>query len=102
MTRPNYRVHISNGYGPQHRMYIAWDDLNSPRGPNGGRAVHIVTGFTYSEHEEGDDYNVTDGLRNADGLIQAIINAAWEKGFRPVGYMAARDKMFDLIVQNLR
>lgn len=99
---PNYHVHISNGYGPGHRLYISWDDFTAPRGPNGDTAIHIVTGLTTAVHEAGDDYNVTDGLRNADALIQAIIDAAWEKGFRPVGYTDVRRKMHELIEQTLR
>src|SRR5690242_8393622 len=103
MIGPRYRAHIIRSFGDSHRLYIAQDQWGTPHESGQGIKVKIASGFTWNEHCEGDAFYNDDGIPLADDLIQAILDRAWESGFRPHGFSdiknetsALRDHLSDL------
>lgn len=93
MMGPDYRAFISRAYGGGHRLYVSWDDPDfTKRGPSGGRLCYVANGFEKTTCEEGDNFDYEHGIRHADGLIQAIVNEAWERGFRPSGFSDVKNE----------
>lgn len=78
--------------GRGRRLYIMRDDFSRPS-PGSGCTVQIANGFTFVEHPEGDCFDASlDGIPNADQLIQAILDKAWESGFRPSGFSDVKNE----------
>jgi hypothetical protein len=62
------------------------DQWGQPHSSGFGIKVNIATGFTWTEHSEGDLIGMGEGLPFADTLIQAIVDKGWEAGFRPKSF----------------
>lgn len=81
------RAYFLKDWSHGHRLFIC-QDIPGQRHPSGvGNVVNVANGFTWEEHCEGDAFNPGyDGIAKADDLVQAILDAAWEAGFRPSGF----------------
>lgn len=83
---------VQRNWGPGHRLFLSRSDL-SRRGPGGhGCVVSIVNGFTFTETEEGLGADPLEGIGNAGEIVQAILDAAWEAGFRPRGFSDVKNE----------
>lgn len=93
---------------PRTRVYLhpAWvmDDyrLYIVRDVESGK-IELATGFSWEARMEGDAFGAAEGIGEASELVQKIMDAAWEKGFRPSGFTdiknetaALRDHLGDL------
>lgn len=73
------RVHIARDLSIDgHRLYIVKDVAPGK--------VQVASGFTWEDHHEGDAWFEPDGIGNSNEFIQKMMNAAWEAGYRPVGF----------------
>lgn len=72
------RVWIGKDWGGTHRLVVIEDAAMGK--------VRVCTGFTWDEYQEGGLFDQFSGLPKADELVQAIIDRAWEAGFRPNGH----------------
>ena len=88
MTGPNYRCRILPAFDSGARLYVCTDELK----PGELATVRVATGFTWAEHQEGDAWVLADGIGHADGLIQAILDEAWQHGFRPRGFADVKNE----------
>lgn len=88
-----WHAYVQQSWGRGHRLYISRSDMTR-RGPSGtGCVVEVVNGFTFVEPEESDCHDpCTDGIANADELLQKIMDAAWEAGFRPRGFADVKNE----------
>lgn len=57
-----------------------------------GTSVRVAEGFTWSTQPEGAMWAATTGIHDVDGLVQSIVDAAWEAGFRPTGFSDVKNE----------
>lgn len=71
------RVSLCKDWSGGHRLVIIED---AERGK-----INIASGFVWRTHDEGGIFDPQEGIAAADDLIQAIVDRAWDAGFRPNG-----------------
>jgi hypothetical protein len=87
------RVWIQRNWGDGHRLYICQDTSEQHPSCPGSRIIKVANGFTWSDHCEGDAFDHSDGIRDPhDDLVQAIMDKAWEAGFRPTGFSEIKNE----------
>lgn len=74
----------------RHRLIIAQDNLTTI-GPRDHK-IKIASDFVWTEREEGDLFDPSEGIGRADDLIQAVMDSAWEAGFRPRGFSDVKNE----------
>jgi hypothetical protein len=77
------RAYVHPTWEGSHRLIIIED--TEP-----GR-IRIADGFVWRDGHEGDCFDPQEGIL-ADDLIQNIVNAAWERGFRPHGFSDVKNE----------
>lgn len=82
--RQKPRVHIVRDWHADYRLVIVED---SERGK-----IKVATGFEWVNRAEGDMFDPQDGIGASGDLIQAIMDRAWEEGFRPSGYSDVKNE----------
>jgi hypothetical protein len=84
---PNHvRAMLLKNYGTGHTLMLSRDDVLK-RHPGGmGCTVYVASGFEWKETYEGAFIEPHEGIRNADQIVQAIMDEAWANGFRPRGF----------------
>lgn len=73
-----HRAYISRDWNGGHRLILVED--------RPGARVGVVSDFIHDEYQEGDMFDSCAGIGRADEMIQAIVDRAWEAGFRPSGF----------------
>jgi len=93
-TKP--RVWIPKSWSGGHRLIITRDKFGSSK-------IDVLRDFVWDEIDEGGFIDHMQGVGQADELIQAIVDRAWEAGFRPSGFSdvknetaALRDHLADM------
>jgi hypothetical protein len=54
--------------------------------------ISVANGFTWSEHEEGGLFDGQEGIAQSSELVQALMDRAWEAGFRPAGFSDVKNE----------
>jgi hypothetical protein len=78
------RVYIGKDWAGGHRLIIVRD---KPQGK-----IDVVSDFVCDEYQEGESFDHGSGIGRADDLVQAIIDRAWEAGFRPAGFAEIKNE----------
>lgn len=83
----DFRARVVRQYPDDSRLMLMRD-----RRVDGRMMVDVVTGFQTETLEEGFIYTEDVGLSFANGLIQKIVDEAWEAGVRPTGYSDVKNE----------
>lgn len=81
------RVQLQRTLDGGHRLIVAEDSTSID-----GTTIRVADGFTWQEHPEGSMWSTTEGIKDSNGLVQSIIDAAWEAGFRPTGFTDVKNE----------
>ena len=73
------RAWIAPSWGGGHRLMIIQDRIGTGK-------IGVASDFVWREYDEGGYFDQNEGIGRADELIQAIVDKAWEAGFRPSGF----------------
>jgi hypothetical protein len=86
------RCDILKDWSGGHRLYVVRDRFDKER-IAGSVQTQVANGFTWVDHLEGDMWDASfDGIPRADELIQKILDAAWNAGFRPSGFSDVKNE----------
>jgi hypothetical protein len=86
-TKP--RVWLGRNWEGGHRLAVI-EDIYPPT--SGKQKIRVCTGFQWQEYDEGSLLDHFSGISQADELIQAIVDKAWEEGFRPSGFADVKNE----------
>ena len=78
------RAYVVRDWQSSHRLILVQDQARGK--------VDVLAGFEWVTYEEGDQFDPGAGIRKADELIQGIVNAAWDAGFRPAGFADVKNE----------
>lgn len=69
---------------PEKRLIVARDGAPG--------MIEVLRDFVWDNLPEGGLFDSMQGIGRADELIQAIVDSAWESGFRPSGFSEIKNE----------
>ncbi len=79
------RVYISKSWAQDEHILAIVESTESGK-------TRVAVGFEWREHNEFDRFDNDEGLTRSDSLIQAVMDRAWEAGFRPSGFTDVKNE----------